>query len=276
MGGYVFHYDGVDWTRMDTGTTGDFWWVHGAEDDSVFMVGTNGLAVQYHPDVGFTPITTPSEVDLFGAFVFDEENVLTCGGNATSLTDTRQVLWEWDGETLAEPAGFANERGNNDVLTKLFARSPEDVWVIGGPDEGLRLRDDAWNVINMGTDEHLTTIHGNDDLLIAAGGLGRGVIVENDGSGFKQIDVGSIQPLNGISVHADGRAAASGWYGFLMLRDLDGSWQGVQDLDVRNQVFHSVSVTPDGTVYAAGANFFVTEVNDGLLLKGKLPGSESD
>ncbi len=270
MGGYVFHYDGLTWERMDTGTTGDFWWVHGDGSGRVWMVGMEGLIVRYEPETGFTQIQSPEEVNLFGAFAFAEDDVFACGGNNVS-TSQKQVLWHFDGESWDLPQGFVNDRDTDTVLTKMFARTSDELWAVGGPDQGLHMKDDVWEVLDMGTDTHLTTVHGNSDLLIAAGGLGRGGIVEDAGDGFVEVDIGDIQPLNGVAVHADGRAVASGWFGTLLTRDIDGNWELVEEVDIRDQVFHSVSVSPGGHVYAAGAIFGLISVYDGILLRGELP-----
>ncbi len=274
LGAYVYHYDGVEWTRLENDIENSLWWVHGDEAGNVWMVGEKGAIARYREDSGFEILPAPDEVNLFGAIAFADDDVWACGGNNLSITD-KQVLWHYDGTAWDVPTGFDNPRGTDAVLTKIFGTSSEDLWVIGGPDEGLNYKNDTWSIEEMGTDEYLTTVHGNDNLLVAAGGETRGIVLENDGSGFREVelvqDQGHIQPLNGVAVHADGRAVASGWFGSLHLRDRAGVWSHVEEVEIRSQVLHSVAISPGGQVYAAGALFGVVDIYDGVLLQGQLP-----
>ncbi len=270
LGAYVFHYDGVEWTRLENDIEGNLWWVHGDDFGNVWFIGEAGTIARYHPDSGFENLPSPGEINLFGAMAFAEDDVWACGGNNLSVSE-KQVLWHYDGTGWGVPAGFENTRDTEEVLTKIYGTSSDDMWVVGGPDQGLHFQDGAWSVQDVGTDQFLTTIHGNDELLIAAGGETHGVLVENDGTGFKAVDMGEIQPLNGVAVHADGRAAASGWFGSIHLRDRDGTWAPVDEVEIRSQVFHSVAVSPGGDVYAAGALFGVVDIYDGVLVQGRLP-----
>jgi hypothetical protein len=269
MGGYVYHFDGTDWTRIDTGTQGNFWWVHGDGLGTVWMFGEDGLAVRWTAETGPVAIETPHKVNLFGAYVFADDDVLVCGGDAYSALD-RQVLWRWNGKDWDDLADVAALRSNGAVLTKIFARGPDNIWVVGGANDGLRYQNGQWKTFDIGTRDPLTAVFGNDELIIGAGGGGQGVIIEDSGKGFQEIRFEDAQPLNGISVAADGRAVATGWYGSIHLRDLDGNWSAVDNIEIRHQDFHSTSVTPSGTVYVSGGLFAVTNIYDGILLRGSL------
>ena len=270
LGGYVFHFDGTSWDRIDTGTTGNFWWVHGDGTGPVWLVGEGGLVVRWSPETGPVALETPQDTNLFGAFVIADDDVWVCGGDNIS-SGSKQVLWHWNGSTFEDHADVVALRSTRAVLTKVFARGPEDIWVVGGPDQGLRRRDGIWSAIDVATKEHLTSVSGNDDLIIAAGGVAQGLVVEDRGDGFEEIKFDGAQPLAGIVVTDDGRAVASGWYGSLHLRDTDGTWTAVDDVEVRHQVFHSTAVTPSGTIYVTGAIFGVANVYDGILVQGSLP-----
>jgi len=275
LGGYVYHFDGTDWERIATSTEGNFWWVHGDGTGPVWMVGEGGLVVRWTPEGGPVAIDPPADINLFGAFVLADDDVWVCGGNNLSSSE-KQVLWHWNGTGWDEKTDVVALRDTHAVLTKLYARSPDELWVVGGPDEGLYLRDGAWEVIDVATEEPLTSIFGNQDLLIAAGGGNRGLVVENDGSGFVEIELEGAQPLNGIALADDGRAVASGWYGSLHLRDAQGNWSPVDEVEIRHQDFHSTSVTPTGTVYVTGALFGVANIYDGILVRGQLLPAEED
>ena len=269
LGGLIYRFDGQTWERQETGIDGHLWWIHGDGTGRVWMVGTDGLVIRYEPETGYEKIETPDSVNLFGVFAFADDNVYVCGGDNLSV-NRKQVLWHYDGTEFKEPQGFVNDRETDEVLTKMFARTPDELWVVGGPVDGLHMVNDKWSVLDVNTGGHLTTVHGNEDLVVAAGGMPEGTIVENDGTGFVEVDIGQTQPLNGVALAPDGRGAASGWYGTLMTRDGDGTW-AVVDHEVRNQRFHAVALTPSGDIYAAGGIFGVVDITDGLLLKGKLP-----
>src|SRR5262245_12993850 len=38
-GSLALHFDGEKWTKLNTGTTGDLWWLHKVADDDIRMVG---------------------------------------------------------------------------------------------------------------------------------------------------------------------------------------------------------------------------------------------
>jgi len=275
LGGYVYHFDGSTWERLDTGTTGNFWWVHGDGTGPVWMVGEGGLVVRWTAETGPVAIPAPADTNLFGAFALADDDVWVCGGDNFSQ-DAKQVLWHWNGSSWDDPSDVVALRDTDAVLTKIYARSPTDLWVVGGPDEGLRLEDGAWRMIDVATDQPLTSVFGNDELVIAVGGGSRGLVVEDDGDGFQEFVLDDAQPLNGIAVAPDGRAVASGWYGSLHLRDSDGTWSVVDEIEIRHQDFHSTSVTPTGTVYVTGALFGVANIYDGILVRGQLLPAASD
>ncbi len=269
LGGYVFRFDGTDWARIDTGTEGNLWWAHGDGTGPVWLVGEDGLVVRWTEDGGPVQLETPDKVNLFGAFVLADDDVWICGGDNYS-TDDKQVLWHWNGSVFEDRSDIVALRSTHAVLTKIFARAPDDLWVVGGPDEGLRYTGGDWEPISVATEEPLTSVFGNDDVVIAVGGAAQGYIVEDRGHGFQELQLPDAQPLNGIAVLPDGRAVASGWYGSLHTRDSDGTWTPVADTEIRHQDFHSASVTPSGTVYVTGGLFGVANIHDGILVRGQL------
>lgn len=275
LGGYVYHFDGVSWERLDTGTTGNFWWVTGDDQGTVWMIGEDGLVVRWTAETGPVAIETPQEINLFGAHAFAPDDVWVCGGNNFSA-GSKQALWHWDGSTWEDASDVVALRDTHAVLTKIYARDPDHIWVVGGPDEGLRLQDGSWQAIAVATDQPLVGIQGNDDLLIAAGGGSRGLVVEDAGDGFEQQVLDDAQPLNGVAVASDGRAVAAGWYGSLHLRDSDGTWVHQSEIEIRHQDFHSTSITPSGTVYVTGALFGVAHIYDGILVRGALLPANDD
>ena len=46
-GPLVVHYDGVAWTRMATGHTGNLWWAHAFAPDDVFFGGASGAILRW-------------------------------------------------------------------------------------------------------------------------------------------------------------------------------------------------------------------------------------
>src|SRR5687767_2169163 len=80
-GPIVHHYDGVGWTKLDTGQRNvDLWWVTGFAGGPVFMSGSNGTILRYQ-NGAFEKLPTPGGLTVFGMWGAAPNDVWAVGGN---------------------------------------------------------------------------------------------------------------------------------------------------------------------------------------------------
>ena len=63
----VLHLDNGSWSRLETGQSGDLWWVHGFAGGPLFMGGSGGTILRYDGS-GFTRMSTPGGGVVFGVW----------------------------------------------------------------------------------------------------------------------------------------------------------------------------------------------------------------
>jgi hypothetical protein len=104
-GPLVVHWDGAAWSRLDTGTTGDLWWVWSPGGDTVFFSGAAGRMVRYSRSAGtFTEeaIASASYV-MFGTWGTSETDVWSVGGDVVNgVLDG--AIQHYDGTTWSSRA----------------------------------------------------------------------------------------------------------------------------------------------------------------------------
>jgi hypothetical protein len=112
------------------------------------------------------------------------------------------------------------------------------------------------------TTQPLFTVHGTAKRAFAVGG--DGVILENDGSGWKSAKEDIKRTINGVSARNDD-AWAVGSYGGIVRRDASTAWvqeqTGLETLDD----FHGVWIDPDGGVWCAGGQLGAAPYTDGRI-----------
>jgi hypothetical protein len=260
----VLHYDGAEWQELDTGTTGDLWWVFGPEGGPVYMGGAGGTILAYR-DGKFTAMETPgTDVSVFGIWGCSPDNMWAVGGAASGSGGG--FAWRLDGDAWVEADGFPAEVAGTDAVWKVFGRSCDDVWMVGTAGLAIHWDGEAFGEVERVAGGPLFTVHANSERFTAVGGQGMGIMIENDGSGWTDAGAGTIDPMVGVCLTESGGTAA-GWYGSVLSRS-DGAWQA-EDLGLTidsAQAFHSVWVDPEGGVWAAGGQILSTPLSDGLLL----------
>lgn len=269
LGGYALHFDGESWERLDTGDADVIWWVAGDDAGHVWLVGAAGLILRWTPDSGFETFDTPGDATLFSIFALAPDNVWACGVSFEGVSSSA-AIWHFDGEKWSEDPDDPGALIPGKVPNKIWGRSSDDLWIVGGTDVGLHRTASGWETIDVVTDAYLTTIHGNDDLVVAVGGPSKGGLIENDGSGFTEI-LGSsnVANLAGVALHPDGRGVAVGWWDTIVHR-VDGAWVADDDVPDLRIDYHGAAITPDGEIWAAGGLFNTFPLRQGGLIRGRL------
>ncbi len=265
-GPVVLHWDGESWLQMDTGMTGNFWWVY-AIDDVAFFTGANSSIVLY--DGTFQRMATPGlgKTVIYGIWGSSATDVYAVG----STTGRNGFIWHYDGvtwSTLELPMDLPQDE-NNDLpqFLKVWGTSASDVWVVG--EEGVVLHGnaaDGFTTIATPGESQLFTVHGRGDRVVAVGSEGDGVVLEINGT-VSQSEVAGSQLLQGVWISDDNVLWTAGAQGQIYRESEEGLVLEDTGLEETIQSLHAVWVDDEGGVWAVGGNV-LDALDEGVLLYG--------
>ncbi|HEU0074111.1 MAG TPA: hypothetical protein VFS30_08870 [Dehalococcoidia bacterium] len=267
-GNSVMHFDGDAWTNLTTGSTGDLWWVFGFQGGPVFMGGAGGLILRYQ-DGDFERMQTPGTDTVYGIWGPAPDDLWAVGGNVTEGA----FAWRFDGSAWTEAEGFPPVLVQSSSLFKVWGASAEDVWLVGTGGAILHYDGDRLTQVVSGTTRDLFTVSGNSERAVAVGGFGTGVIVENDGSGWRDVTPPTTPQVVGVVLTADS-AYAVGIEGAVLHR-IDGEWTQIETGIPVPGALHSVWVDPEGGVWAVGGRVLSSPLVDGVIIHKAPPESTS-
>jgi len=270
-GPLVLHYDGTGWDRLDTGATGDLWWIGVMPVDGAFYLsGDGGLILRYNLTTHqFSRDTTPGTERIYGTWGAGPTDVWAVGG-ATESPDTGGVIWHYDGVNWTSvdlsgvrPAGVPQ-------LFKVWGRATDDVYAVGFRGIVLHWNGGAWSVVTTPNinDRQLFTVHGNASRVGTVGGFFlEGLLLEREGAGDFLLASPSASPqLNGIFYSADAQAVAVGNGLSVATRDT-GGWTTVDEgNDDQGRDFHAVWVDSEDGIWAVGGD--LADLVNGVLRYG--------
>ncbi len=268
-GPVVLHTDGHAWQRLDTGASGDLWWVHATAEGPVFFGGTDARVLRYD-DGAFTALDTPgpASATVFGVWAAAPDDVYAVG----SIDGKSGFVWHSDGGAFSGVAldGVlpVNDHAETPGLFKVWGTSPDDVWIVGGSSVVLRGSAAAgFTLVQSGGSDTLFTVHARGEQVVMVGGGSSGVILAVDSGALVDETPDGAPLLQGVSVADDGSVWAVG-YGGSVYHGRDGVFSPVDPgLDfTASESLHSVWADPDGGVWAAGGNVLTPALDDGLAL----------
>ncbi len=245
QGPLVLHFDGTGWTRLTTGETGGtLWWVTGVPGGPIWMGGDGGVILRFD-GAQFTRMQTPGTATVFGIWGASADDVWAVGGESDSAGG---FIWRNDGgDTWVDvplPASLPSG-----AVWKAFGLSADDLWFVGS---GLSLHWDGQCLTpgDTGVGSSLFTVHGSAGRYAAVGGLATGILVEYEGSEWKDR---TPQPapagLTGVCLSGDGGYAV-GQYGSVYRRGPSG-WTEVDGIPTIESL-HGVWIDAFGGVWAVG------------------------
>ncbi|MEM1031166.1 MAG: vanadium-dependent haloperoxidase [Myxococcota bacterium] len=264
--GLVLHFDGSAWSRIPSETPFDLWWVHAIAPDDVYIGGAGGTILRWDGR-GLARQPTPglASATVFGMWASGPDDVWAVGG----VSGRYGFIWHHDGTGWTDvplPDDVPlDARGELPALFKVWGRSADDIYAVGGNGLVLRYDGTTWTVVPTQTEELLFTVHGNDEEVVIVGGANNGIVL--DGAG---VEVGPTDAplLQGAVVGADGTAWASGANGAVYRREGDGAWGPVEGLPegVRPESLHAIWVDPDGGVWSVGGGVLSPALDAGVML----------
>lgn len=259
QGPLIAHYDGTSWTRLESGHTGDLWWVFGFAGGPVYMGGEGGAILRYEQG-SFTRMQTPGTGTIFGIWGADPENVWAVGGSLGGAGGG--FAWRLNGDSWVAAPELPATIPERVALWKVFGRAPDDAWMVGTNGIALRWDGSTLTEVNTGVNESLFTVHADADRYLAVGGFGSAIVLESTGDTWHDITPDEHMPgLVGVCTVGD-KAFVVGHEG--TIAEQRGEWQ-LESLTLE-ETFHSVWVDPDGGVWAVGGQVLTLPLVNGVVV----------
>jgi hypothetical protein len=272
------HWDGTAWSALDTSVWdgAELWWAH-ATDDEVVLVGSQGTILEYDRASGaLEQAADAGEGTIFFGVWGATPDDLWAVGEGDERPDA-------DGDGLPEPP------------LPLLWRRIDGQWAPWqdpalGPGEprqlyfkvhgtaadsgGAALHWDGAALTATPTDADvatatapLLTVDVGGERPYAVGGAGSGLILEWDGSQWRDASPEFQPGWNGVCTGPDGAATAVGRSGSRALR-VDGAW--VPDLDrgvdpATLQDYHACTYSPSGALWAVGGRIASRPLSRGFV-----------
>jgi hypothetical protein len=261
-GPMVVHYDGQRWERLDTGTSGDLWWVFGFANGPVFLGGANGRILRY-ADGKFSTMATPGTNTVYGIWGSAPDDLWAVGG--AGATPTGDFAWRFDGSHWSLAAGLPEALQTGATLFKVWGRTRSDVWIVGS--EGVLVHHDGtkFEQVSTGNTRTLFTVHGDAEHVFAVGGSVDGVLLEQAGSTWKDITPRGAVQLAGVCTGTGGSTFAVGLAGSVYGDEGAGFAHIETGLEL-NEDFHGVWVDDEGGVWAVGGDVLTLPLVRGLMI----------
>ena len=254
----VLHLEGAQWKRFDTGVKGDLWWVFGFETGPVFFGGSRGLTLRrVESSFEALPPPAPTMATVFGLWGASPTDVWAVGGDGNA----NAFAWRFDGTSWRDvplPAGVATTNS----LFKVWGRAANDVWFVGSKGLCLHWNGAAVETISTPTNRTLFTLHGTASRLVAVGGFGTGVVLENEGMGWVDVSPPELKQMIGVRLSETGGWAvgANG----SVIRRTDKGWVTDEGPGVFDDL-HAAWIDPSGGVWAVGGQVAAFPLVEGVL-----------
>jgi len=268
-GPMVVHYDGVTWERLESGASGDLWWINLESIGGVYhLSGSGGLILAFDTASGeFTQYETPGTETIFGIWGRADDDLWAVGGNNDEI-ETGGVIWHYDGQDWNAVDVSTIREAGIPVLFKVWGRAGDDIYAVG--DRGFAVHYDGQGWTEFSTSEvpserTLFTVHGNDELTVTSGGVFADAVLLEGGPGTNLADVtpAGVGQLNGVFLTAESAGATVGREGAVALRR-EGAWKAVDSTLDTLLDFHAVWVDPEGGIWAVGGDLTI-DLDQGML-----------
>ena len=270
----VLHYDGSDWERIDTSAWAgaEIWWSWVTDDEAIF-VGNGGLILEMsRADGSIERIEGPSDdVTFFGVWGASADDVWAVGMSGSG--EGPRALWRRQGgawSAWSDPS--LGEGDDNVTYFKVHGTSTDDVWMVGT--QGRTLHWDGTTLTPIASDADtptstspFLTIDADPAQPVVVGGTGNGLILEYDGSAWRDRSPEFQPGFNGVCSGA-GQQWAVGQKGARAQRTADGVWTSDMDLGLSPLTYddwHGCEVSPSGNMWAVGGRIASRPLQSGII-----------
>jgi hypothetical protein len=260
-GPLILHWDGERFATLDSGSSGDLWWVHGFADGPVFMGGAGGTILRYQGGE-FSRMPTPSsDVTVFGLWGSSADDMWAVGGADGGANGA--FAWRLDGDAWVEAPKFPAELAAGKSLWKVWGSAADDVWLVGTAGVAVHWDGTSFETTSVGGGESLFTVHYADGRFVAVGGSAAGLVFENDGSGWQRVDTEPLYGLVGVRLLGADHGYAVGRFG-AFVEERNGEWLDAEG-PATTRTLHSLWADPAGGLWAVGGELDVRPVVGGVL-----------
>lgn len=249
--------------RLDTGVRGSLWWWHQTDDDTIQMVGDQGLVLSYQASSGtFARLDTPITQRLFGVWSASAEDVWYVGGDLDQGIGT---ILHGDGTRILASDMPAQAAGLG-AMFKVTGFGRDAVFMVGQRGRMLHCDGQRFESAEPPSTLPLLSISGSsaEDLYVVGGGA-QGVILHRENGRWTNETPRGLPLMNSVWARADGEAYAAGFNGHLYVRE-GGAWHEFSPAPPTFQDLHSVWVDAEGGIWLAGGRLSVDPPTDGVLL----------
>jgi hypothetical protein len=211
--GQILHFDGCQWTDMDSGTEQDLWWVFGFDDGSTYFVGALGTVLKHTEESSFVPMEIDTSVTLFGIWGSGPDDIYTIGFVFNNAIPGG--VFHYDGKAWSPVTGLPESITDTSNFFKVWGTAKDDVWVVGRNDLVIHWDGTQWSDEPTGIDSDWVTVHGRlrdngkKDVVIV-GGKGDARIVQRSSNGWIDVSPEGMGVLQGVCMQSDGSAVAAG------------------------------------------------------------------
>jgi hypothetical protein len=271
--GTLLHYDGSAWSEKEVPSLHDLWWVHAFDDGTLYAAGAGATVLRVDGDT----ITREDTPVFFGNTVYgvwgtSPDDAWAVGGFA----GRDGFAWRTTGGAW-EPVDLPDDLplspiGEPPSLFKVWGRSSDDVWIVGGLGAVLHWDGTSIQRIESGTDTTLLTVVGlpeeADEDVVIVGGLTGGTVLKGGIDGFVDDSPPGAPLLQGVTVDADGAIWVAGEGGYAARQRPGKDWE-IVDLGFSDnpQSVHALWAAPDDpdTVWAVGGRVLSPELDLGAI-----------
>lgn len=260
QGPLFVHYDGAAWTRLDTGTVGDLWWIWSDGGDQIVLSGDGGRVVTFTRASGLFREATVGDttLKLFGVWGTSPDDLIAVGGNISSFYGK---IYHFDGLSWR----LEHEDGAR-MVYKVWGSATQAPLAIGTRGLGLRWDGVAWRPLDFPTTQDFFTVAGAGEQVYAVGGFGNGAVMRlaSDGWVAESPPPQAVAPgFRGVAVGDNGVALAVGEFGAVFTRSDEG-WVKHPDAVPTQRGFHGAWVDPEGGQWAVGGD--LTRLTEGTIV----------
>ena len=273
-GPYLLEYDGETWTRHDTNAWagGELWWAWIHEDENIF-VGDGGLILEM--DRATNELVAiegpPEDITFFGVWGASPDDVWAVGMSGGGQGP--RALWRRQAGSWAEyidpDLGLGDDRIS---YMKVDGTAADDVWFVGS--NGLSVHYDGTSMVEIATDTEartgsapLLTVETRGPVPVAVGGAGNALLLEYDGSIWKDKSPAFQPGLNGVCGIGETMWAV-GQAGSRSQRMPDATWVPDIEREVKPLTYedwHGCDVSPDGAVWSVGGKIVSRPLTRGVI-----------
>jgi photosystem II stability/assembly factor-like uncharacterized protein len=234
------HYDGSNWSSMDSSTSDNLYAVWGTASDNVYAVGTSGAILKYVSS--WAAKTSGTTNHLYGVWGYDGTHVYAVGASGT-------ILYSGDGGTT----WTAKTSGTTNHLYGIWGSAADDIYAVGASGTILHSTDGAgatWTAKTSGTTNHLYGVGGKSDgshvHVVGASGT---TLYSTDGDTWTAKTSGTTNHLYAVWENSDtSYAYAVGASGAIL--QYISSWSAMTNDDTNR--LYGVWGTSDNNIYAVG------------------------